>query len=754
MDPQDNILTQETLLEHSVWLRGLANQLIRDPGAAEDLVQDTWLAALRARPDPSRPLRPWLARVMRNGAAQRLRKAAGRLARESEVAQSEAIPSARELVERAEYQRFLVDAVLALPEPYREVVLLRFYEGLTPKQIAASLKVPAATVRTRLHRGIGKLRESLDSSQGGNRQAWVLMLQPLGGPVAPATASAPWVLGVVAGMVLLLASLGWAWKESSTPMPETVLVEETSTLNGSSPLVDPSGLASLRDSGASATAASKESRRIRLTHSRTGEPLAWYGVRGAGRSLSSDAEGWVEISAQANAVELFDDERMAVSVEVQHRPRRTLPLEARKRGIVPGNGAVVLPVSVGPTYVLDLTSPMVLRWEELEVSLESSVSREWPLAPVRVPVESQGKAWVRFAEVPKGVVGQGQNQGWKLVVRHKSGVMMGQVPVSDVVDGMALPLPLNLRLVSKLDGVIEGDLAKEGVRISLRMTSPASGGIEGVIRWSVPGPDGVFSVAHLEPGTYDMEVSALLCLTWSDTIEVEPGQGLHRRVPLKVAPVSGQLAGVIRSQSGKYARQLLVFLSDSSGRVVGVYPTSWEPHDLHGSVAPFSFDAAPQGVLRLDVVSLADEFAVEVDPMEIRAPNEEIQILLQDEVVSCDWTFEVVDAETNERVNELDVRYSTQGALARRFMGSVGDPDGSGSAWHWTRNVGGMRWNKFSGPAPLVGLSTDAQFNWSVRAEGYVPQSGDQTHFEGGDGEPKVAKIQLVPMASESKKSD
>ncbi|MBL4771034.1 MAG: sigma-70 family RNA polymerase sigma factor, partial [Planctomycetes bacterium] len=116
MEPQDNALSQELLLEHAVWLRRLARELVRDPGAADDLVQDTWLAALRARPDLGLPLRPWLARVMRNGATQRLRRAAGRAARESEVARPEAVPSARELVERAEQQRVLVDAVLSLPE--------------------------------------------------------------------------------------------------------------------------------------------------------------------------------------------------------------------------------------------------------------------------------------------------------------------------------------------------------------------------------------------------------------------------------------------------------------------------------------------------------------------------------------------------------------------------------------------------------------------------------------------------------------
>ena len=74
MDSPDLSLSRDMLLEHAAWMRKLARELVRDPGAADDLTQDTWLAFLRSRPDPDRQIRPWLARVLRNAAGLSARR--------------------------------------------------------------------------------------------------------------------------------------------------------------------------------------------------------------------------------------------------------------------------------------------------------------------------------------------------------------------------------------------------------------------------------------------------------------------------------------------------------------------------------------------------------------------------------------------------------------------------------------------------------------------------------------------------------
>ena len=53
-------------------------------------------------------------------------------------------------------------AVMRLPEKYRQTVLLHYYQGMTLTQIAQTLCVPPATVRTRLMRAKDRLREQLE----------------------------------------------------------------------------------------------------------------------------------------------------------------------------------------------------------------------------------------------------------------------------------------------------------------------------------------------------------------------------------------------------------------------------------------------------------------------------------------------------------------------------------------------------------------------------------------------------------------
>ncbi|MHC5064528.1 MAG: sigma-70 family RNA polymerase sigma factor [Planctomycetota bacterium] len=176
--------TADALLAHADWAHALARQLVQDVATADDVVQEAWLAALRTPPETGRPLRPWLATVLRNTAGQFRRRSASRLRREQAVASAEALPSAVEVVEKAESQRVLVDKVLALPAPYRETILLRYFENASAADIARRLEVPAATVRWRVQKGIALLRELLDAERDGDQRAWALAMLPL--------ARAPW----------------------------------------------------------------------------------------------------------------------------------------------------------------------------------------------------------------------------------------------------------------------------------------------------------------------------------------------------------------------------------------------------------------------------------------------------------------------------------------------------------------------------------------------------------------------------------
>jgi RNA polymerase sigma-70 factor (ECF subfamily) len=167
------------LLAHADWLQRLARSVTRDDAAAEDLVQDTWLTALRSGPRDGDRARPWLARVLQNRLRSVERSKKRRDRREAEVAPPEALPSTAALSERAESARLLLEAVLELPEAQRQVLLLSYFEGLSVARIAALTESSDVAVRSRITRAVAALRERLDQRSGGDRAHWLQALVPL-----------------------------------------------------------------------------------------------------------------------------------------------------------------------------------------------------------------------------------------------------------------------------------------------------------------------------------------------------------------------------------------------------------------------------------------------------------------------------------------------------------------------------------------------------------------------------------------------
>jgi RNA polymerase sigma-70 factor (ECF subfamily) len=168
----------ERLLSESVWLASLARALLgRDEDAVEDVVQEARLAALQSAPADPDHARAWLARVTRNFALRVRLRRTRRERRERAAAVPEAQPSTLDLVARVNAQRQVAAAVVALEEPYRSVVLLRWFDALPVKDVAARLGVPVETVRTRMRRALAKLREQLDAGFG-SRDAWAGLLLP------------------------------------------------------------------------------------------------------------------------------------------------------------------------------------------------------------------------------------------------------------------------------------------------------------------------------------------------------------------------------------------------------------------------------------------------------------------------------------------------------------------------------------------------------------------------------------------------
>ncbi|HTF90957.1 MAG TPA: sigma-70 family RNA polymerase sigma factor [Planctomycetota bacterium] len=217
----------EGLLADSDWLRRLAGGLARDPDTADDLAQETWLAALRkSPPEGEGGLRAWLATVLRNFARRERRDAGLRALHEPRGARDESIQGPDAIAARVELQRELAEALLALEEPYRSVIVLRYFDGLSAKEAAARLGISNESARQRLSRGLGKLRLRLDREHG-SRGAWLAVLGPLapdpaailkltalpGGLLAVGTPMKVLALGIAAALAVTI----WLWPPIDSP---------------------------------------------------------------------------------------------------------------------------------------------------------------------------------------------------------------------------------------------------------------------------------------------------------------------------------------------------------------------------------------------------------------------------------------------------------------------------------------------------------------------------------------------------------
>lgn len=227
------LIDRGELVKHLDGVRRLARSLVRDDAEADDVMQDAAVAALENRTPVRRGLRAWLGGVTRNVVRTRHRVDTRRDAREAAVAKPEAVPSVAESVVRAAEQSALLETVVNMQDPYRTAILLRFVEGLPPREIATRMDIPVETVRTHVKRGLTRLRAHLDRRHGG-RDMWRASLFLVAGGVPHA---APAAAGGAAAKKLLLVSgtvvaaglaAWWVWtlatEEPSTAQPPIDIV--------------------------------------------------------------------------------------------------------------------------------------------------------------------------------------------------------------------------------------------------------------------------------------------------------------------------------------------------------------------------------------------------------------------------------------------------------------------------------------------------------------------------------------------------
>jgi len=121
---------------------------------AEDIVQDTLVQFLKTQPDLSSPAqeKAWLFRVAGNLSKNKIKY--NRIRIHDELEESLVGEEESDLA-------FIWDAVRDLPDKYREVIHLFYYEGYSTREIAAILDRRESTVRSDLHRGREQLKKKL-----------------------------------------------------------------------------------------------------------------------------------------------------------------------------------------------------------------------------------------------------------------------------------------------------------------------------------------------------------------------------------------------------------------------------------------------------------------------------------------------------------------------------------------------------------------------------------------------------------------
>ena len=135
-----------------------ARWLIGNDHDAEDIVQESFLKAFAAADDfRGHDPRPWLLAIVRNTTLNLMRKRRS----ERSVPWRDELPEPVDSGMNPERRLQIQKAIASLPEDYRETLVLREFEGLSYKEIAAVTKTPVGTVMSRLSRARALLLEQL-----------------------------------------------------------------------------------------------------------------------------------------------------------------------------------------------------------------------------------------------------------------------------------------------------------------------------------------------------------------------------------------------------------------------------------------------------------------------------------------------------------------------------------------------------------------------------------------------------------------
>jgi RNA polymerase sigma factor (sigma-70 family) len=330
MEGAPQSLDPEELLAHAGWVRTLAVALVGE-SRADDLAQQTMLRAMERPPRHRKNLRGWLGAVARNFAINATRKESRRREllgkREYEDKRDMALaggdsslPAAPdELLGKSEAHTQVISALMDLKDPGRHLLMLRFFEDLSPTEIAKRHNMKPSTVRVQLMRALDELRLLMKTRHGGDGMAPCLaILTPSLAPkvVITATAAGSGLLvgsgasALILGGILTAMAVGvYLWEQPGTPTVDPF--GEVATAGSDESERDSEPALVVADHGVSGVPqrVSAAPARLRLAvHDEAGSPLAATLIRfhRQGSTLgfiSTNPDGLAQLpAAQGNAL--------------------------------------------------------------------------------------------------------------------------------------------------------------------------------------------------------------------------------------------------------------------------------------------------------------------------------------------------------------------------------------------------------------------------------------------------------------------
>lgn len=182
----ERVLAGETALYEIIMRRynqrlyRVVRAILRDDSETEDVLQDAYVRAYQhlGQFEKRAPFSTWLTRIAVHESLARIRRRnrfeqldGARYDGEPSVNELNPSTDPEESTSRSELIRILEEAVLALPEQYRTVLMLRDVEEMSTAETAAALSITEINVKVRLHRGRALVRKRLVARAGASGKA-------------------------------------------------------------------------------------------------------------------------------------------------------------------------------------------------------------------------------------------------------------------------------------------------------------------------------------------------------------------------------------------------------------------------------------------------------------------------------------------------------------------------------------------------------------------------------------------------------